>query len=172
MAEYDELKREVEELWQRVFRLNEDLPGEEWRDIVGYEGLYQVSNLGRVKSFHNGRNIIRAVSIDSNGYCYLPLSKNGVIVYVKFHRFVAEAFIPNPENKFLIYHKDNNKKNNHVENLQWVTQSENERFAYIDDVKLPFSPCRKLLPEDIRYIRENPDGLTGVTIAKKFSVSC
>lgn len=103
-----------------------------WKDIVGYEGLYQISNKGRVKSFHNRCSYkvseiykIRALTISENGYFTITLYKNGVRSFRKVHRLVAEAFIPNPLNKYTVNHKDFIKTNNYTSNLEWMTIKEN-----------------------------------------------
>lgn len=110
-----------------------------WKDIPGYEGLYQVSNLGRVKSMERevfSANYIRHMpeSIKkpqrhSNGnYRSIILSKGGKKTTRLLHRIVAEAFIPNPENKPEIDHIDGNPTNNRVDNLRWVFRKENNNF--------------------------------------------
>jgi hypothetical protein len=105
-----------------------------WKDIEGYEGYYQVSNLGRVKSLRrktksgNGgfKYIRERILRPGNGeYLTTPLVKNGVQKTHYVHRLVAIAFIPNPENKMDVNHKDFNKKNNNVGNLEWTTRKEN-----------------------------------------------
>lgn len=99
-----------------------------WKDIEGYEGLYQVSNFGRVKSlnkYHHKREQILKPNLKSDGYYETSLSKNSKPKWVRTHRLVAQAFIPNPENKPQINHKDGNKLNNCIENLEWVTNKEN-----------------------------------------------
>ena len=102
---------------------------EKWRDIPGYEGFYQVSDLGNIRSirFNKIRNM---KSWDSNGYRAVELYLNNNGYTVGIHRLVALAFIPNPENKPEVNHKDRNRSNNNVENLEWVTQSENVAHAY------------------------------------------
>lgn len=108
-----------------------------WKDIDGYEGLYQVSNLGRVKSLERkdkyGRIFkekVKELQIDKDGYFRTSLwkGKNGSLKQV--HRLVAIAFIPNLENKPIVNHIDGNKQNNNVENLEWCTNSENDLHAY------------------------------------------
>lgn len=94
---------------------------EEWRDIPGYEGLYKVSNYGRIK--RNGR--LKTFRIDRGGYCTVWLSRDSVQKNFKVHRLVAQAFLPNPNNKLTVNHIDGCKQNNVVENLEWATHSEN-----------------------------------------------
>ena len=101
---------------------------EEWRDIKGYEGLYQVSNTGKVKSLNyskTGKEGILKSCKNSAGYLILELFKNGIGKCHAIHRLVAEAFIPNIDNLPCINHKDENKENNYVENLEWITYKEN-----------------------------------------------
>ena len=102
---------------------------EKWRDIPGYEGFYQVSDLGNIRSirFNKIRNM---KSWDSHGYRAVELCVNNDRYTVGIHRLVALTFIPNPENKPEVNHKDRNKSNNNVENLEWVTPSENVAHAY------------------------------------------
>ena len=99
-----------------------------WKDIKGYEGLYQVSNLGNVKSlsrYHHKKEQILKPNLKNDGYYETTLLKNGKPKWIRTHRLVAMAFIPNLENKPQINHKDGNKLNNCVENIEWVTNQEN-----------------------------------------------
>mgnify|MGYP003463631969 FL=1 len=106
---------------------------EEWRDIEGYEGLYQVSNLGRVKSFnyrgHKGCIEILTPRLDGKGYEMVALYKEGKVRNTKVHRLVAQAFIPNPNNYPQVNHKDENKTNNDVKNLEWCTNKYNHNYG-------------------------------------------
>ncbi|WPH68848.1 HNH endonuclease [Enterococcus phage EF-M80] len=101
---------------------------EEWKDIEGYEGLYQVSNLGRVKrskgKYMKSERILM-LFINTPGYLQVMLCKNNKCKKFTVHRLVANAFIPNPENKPQVNHIDEDKTNNMVSNLEWVTAKEN-----------------------------------------------
>lgn len=112
----------------------------EWRDICGYDGLYQVSDDGLVRSLDreevtkDGRKRYRPSSVikqqsDGKGYLRVGLCKDGVSKTYLVHRLVAIAFIPNPEGKEQVNHIDENKKNNSVKNLEWVTNSENLAYG-------------------------------------------
>lgn len=113
-----------------------------WKDIEGYEGVYQISSLGKVKSlkritrFKNNDRIrveeerILKPQITHKGYHKIQLRKNGKTKGHFVHRLVAEAFIPNPENKSTVNHKDGDKLNNFVGNLEWMSNLENMRHAY------------------------------------------
>ena len=101
-----------------------------WKDVVGYEGLYQVSNLGRVRTFHYGAPRIRVQFLHPKyNYWALICKRNGVKKTIKVHRMVAQAFIPNPDNKPQVNHLDCDRANNRLENLEWVTPAENVRHA-------------------------------------------
>ena len=111
-----------------------------WKPVVGYEGLYEVSNTGMVRSVerdivnkngfitHRQSRLLKA-RIIGRGYLSVALSKNNKVNYYSVHRLVAIAFIPNERNKIQVNHKDGIKTNNNVSNLEWTSQSENMRHA-------------------------------------------
>jgi len=117
---------------------------EDWKDILGYEGLYQVSNLGRVKSLSrtitsknqfvtfetNIKGKILSPGKDSRGYHQVNLCKEGETVLVLVHRLVMSSFVDNVEDKYSVNHEDGNKLNNALSNLTWSTRSEQMLHAY------------------------------------------
>lgn len=108
-----------------------------WKDIPGYEGNYQVSNLGRIKSVDKVKHVkdpksnreydrhfpecIKTVSVDNKGYLFVNLKINSKNTRYRVHRLVAQVFIPNPENLPQVNHIDEDKTNNCVDNLEWCT---------------------------------------------------
>lgn len=112
---------------------------EEWRDIEGFEGLYQVSNLGQVKSLRTG--ILLRQAKNKFGYLLCVLCVKGDMNSKRVHRLVAQAFLENPSNLPQVNHKDGNKANNNVENLEWCTCSENTRHAVSNEL---FSTSKKI----------------------------
>ena len=104
-----------------------------WKDVnlPGFEGVYQVSSMGRVK--RDGR--IRKLSDNGRGYYSLSLYNHCKHHTISVHRLVAVAFIPNPQNKRTVNHKNGNKKDNRVENLEWATYGENHKHAYATGLK-------------------------------------
>ena len=107
--------------------------GEIWKPVVGYENLYEVSNLGRVKSLKDNkgryREKIKSSSDNGRGYLNVCLYKNGKGKRCYIHRLVAEAFLDNPNNYPIINHKDENKQNNHVSNLEWCDYEYNNTYG-------------------------------------------
>lgn len=100
-----------------------------WKDIENYEGLYQVSNLGNVKSLKTNKNLYYSRSTRTKNYLKVILVKNGTRKSYYIHRLVADAFIPNFENKPIVNHKDYNPMNNKVDNLEWCTYKENNNYG-------------------------------------------
>ena len=111
-----------------------------WKDILGYEGLYQVSNWGRVrsldrwiKSCYGSKQFIRGkilkLCIGLSNYLFVSLCKNGKHTNFLVHRLVAEAFLDNPDNLPQVNHKDEDKQNNHYLNLEWCTHEYNINYG-------------------------------------------
>lgn len=102
---------------------------EVWRDIIGYEGLYQVSNLGKVRSLFRYKKVLKPLLVGA-GYYQVQLSQKGNVKVKLLHRLVAIAFLDNPNNLPCVNHKDGDKSNNTVTNLEWCTYSDNEKHSY------------------------------------------
>lgn len=147
---------------------------EVYKPIKGYEGLYEISNTGNVRSIRN--NKILKPNTDKNGYLYVVFSVQQKRKTLKIHRLVADAFIKNPENKATVDHKNTNKKDNRVENLKWATnfeQSHNPK-TYKTLYRNAMNRVPKLIAASIRrdYGRKKvkviyPDGTTKVTKSLK-----
>lgn len=155
-----------------------DLPNEEWRDPVDdidYEGDYQISNLGRAKSFKKCKVTILKPAFNGD-YYFVNFYKNGKAKMHYIHILVAKTFIPNPENKPEVNHISGDKTDNRVDNLAWVTPSENKRHAV--EMGLVSRGCdngnSKLTADQVREIRRDcvPGDLKrGFKVfAKKFNV--
>ena len=107
---------------------------EYWKDIAGFEGKYQISSLGRIKSYlvDNSGRIMRPM-VCTNGYLRIDLRKNGRYYKYLIHRLVAEAFLPNPNNFEYVNHKDETRDNNCVNNLEWCTKKYNLNYGTIKE---------------------------------------
>ena len=122
-----------------------------WKDIIGYEGIYQISNLGRVKRLA-GKCLAKAGKYRTvsesiltcfpnktrYNYLYVNLNNNGIKQF-RVHRLVAIHFIPNPNNLPQVNHIDGDKNNNSINNLEWCTRSENSQHAYDTGLKKPYT---------------------------------
>lgn len=106
-----------------------------WKDIPSYEGLYQASTMGRIRSLYT--NKILKHEISKNGYCKVTLCKNRVRKLCSVHRLVATTFLPNHNKKLQVNHKDGNKTNNCVDNLEWATSKENIIHSYKNKLQIP-----------------------------------
>lgn len=100
-----------------------------WKDIVGYEGLYQVSNMGHVRSLFRYKKVLKPLKA-SGGYYQVQLSNRKIIKSLLLHRLVACAFLDNVNNLPCVNHIDGDKSNNKVTNLEWCTYSDNEKHSY------------------------------------------
>lgn len=155
-----------------------------WEDVVGYEGVYKVSNIGRVKSlarearnrhgFRPIRERFLRLCDDGKGYLCVGLRKNNNPKSWSVHRLVAEAFLPNPENLPCVNHINGIKKDNTISNLEWCTYSHNNQHSF--DLGLSSKGSRhyktKLNEEQVLQISSLLDGQkhTQVQIAKMFNV--
>ena len=155
-----------------------------WKDIKGYEGLYQISNFGKVKSlarekFGNGKSIIKTkeiilkAGINSGGYYTVVLHKNSKGTSTKVHRLVAEHFIKNPKNNLFVNHINAIKTDNSIENLEWCTHLENmqhaNRLGLISHRRGVKHHKAKLTDAQVLAIRE--DNRFQYIIAKDYGVS-
>lgn len=104
--------------------------GEIWKDIEGYEGKYQISNLGRIRSVKTQYKILKPDLYNGRGYANITLIKDDEKFKTVIHRLVAKAFIPNPKDKPIVNHINGNKLDNRADNLEWCTESENAEHAY------------------------------------------
>lgn len=163
-----------------------------WKDIAGYEGYYQVSNLGRVKALERvykqrngltGRDNYRTypeqmmfVEVDKDGYLKTRLSKDGKQKKFFIHRLVALNFIPNPDNKPEVNHKSGVKDDNRLDNLEWVTTSENQRHAISNKLyvtaKGEDAGAAKLTEKEVREIHKlySEGGVSQAYLGKLFNV--
>lgn len=132
---------------------------EVWKDIPGYEGLYQVSNTGVVRSINrvttgNRKRNISGKTLKQKqntfGYLIVGLCKDGKSKTERVHRLVAKAFLPADSNRPYINHKDGNPQNNHISNPEWCTQKENVQHAYDTGLR---KPHKLLTEEQISYIK-------------------
>lgn len=114
-----------------ILRITGNLGFEAWQDIPGYEGLYQASTYGRIKSLPRKGTIGRILKAgkDDNGYLYVVLGKDGKNICKRVHRLIALTFIPNPEGLPVINHKTENATDNRVECLEYCTQKYNCNYG-------------------------------------------
>lgn len=124
-----------------------------WKDIPGFEGYYQASSLGRIRSIdryifnnRNGLNIkckikgkILKLNESKSGYYQCTICKNGIKKQCNIHRLIGITFIPNPDNKTCINHKNGIKTDNSIGNLEWCTRSENDIHAFKNGLRIPYS---------------------------------
>ncbi len=151
---------------------------ERWRWVKGYEGMYMVSDEGRVMSVPRNTasglycgTVLAQRPYRSGRYKAVTLSRNSERRCFSVHRLVAEAFIPNPEGKSQVNHKDGNKNNNVLSNLEWVTASENVLHSYRFLPRKSFSHFhpKKLTWQQVKEIRESKG--TACSVAKRYGIS-
>lgn len=142
-----------------------------WKDIDNYEGLYKVSNLGNIQDYK--RNLKEGY-INNKGYCCISLRKNKCTKHFLIHRLVAKAFIENPYRYSQVNHKDGNKQNNCVTNLEWCNQRQNydhgmKHFLYSKNENHYFA---KLTNKEVRCIPELYKlGFTRVTVSRILNIN-
>ena len=162
-----------------------------WKSVVEYEGLYEVNTDGELRTFNwkgTGQTRIMKPAKDHKGYLRTMLAKDGNAKTIKMHRIIAQAFIPNPENKPTVNHKNGIKTDNRVENLEWHTNKENvahaiangmfkfmtaEALAKVPPQKGELNGNSKLTASDVIAIRQafKPHVVTREILAKKYGVS-
>jgi hypothetical protein len=153
---------------------------EVWKDIVKYEGIYQISNLRNVKSMSfqkSGKEKLMKMTKGQAGYLKIILRLNSIKHTYSIHRLVAIAFIDNLEEKPQVNHKNGIKTDNRVENLEWNTSKENINHSYNTGLKKGYklgqkgitNPSSKLNEKDVLEIRNST--LRGAELARKYNVS-
>lgn len=153
-----------------------------WKDIVGYEGFYQVSNLGRVRSLDryievtNKRGTLyrrpikgKLLSLNStdDDYISVALTKDNITIFPSIHRLVAQAFIPNPDNLPMVNHKDESRTNNCVDNLEWCTAKYNSNYGMRRERISKSLSGRILSDEWCRKISESHSGINNPMYGRK-----
>jgi hypothetical protein len=159
-----------------------DIKGEVWKDVIDYGGvyigIYQISNFCRLKRIMHRKNptnkLIKSC-FSEDGYICVTLIKNGKTKFTGLHRLVASAFIPNPENKPQVNHKDGNKHNNSIDNLEWSTISENIQHAFdtgLNEVKKGEKHYRtKLTEKDVLEIRKIGASISAVKLGLMYGLN-
>ncbi len=140
-----------------------------WMPVNGFEGRFEVSNHGRVKSYQTRTIVVKILKphTDSLGYKVTSLRDKPKHRKVRIHVLVAETFLNKPDIKNIcVNHKDGNKLNNHVDNLEWITKKENCQHARdigLVDTKGSKHPMSKLTEDDVRFIKEYNKNMKGIS---------
>lgn len=160
-----------------------------WKDIVGYENEYQINQFGEIRTLKDSPklkkyDVLKPQISKRNGYIYQMLYKNGKEKLLRVHRLVAMAFLPNPNNLPQVNHKDGNKQNNSVDNLEWCAQSDNMKHAYKNGLQIPSENQRKaiintnkLKQKKVCQIKDGEiintfSGISEASRQTKISISC
>lgn len=154
------------------------IDGEIWIDVIGYESVYKVSNMGRVKKINSiqfPNDIILSQGTHRQGYKLVVLSINNLRITKYVHRLVSQAFIPNPDNKPFVNHKHGIKNDNRASELEWSTRVENEIHSYVVLGRKPISPektsTNKLSWQQVMEIRNlYSDGVKCNILSKKYNI--
>jgi len=159
---------------------------EQWKDIINYEGFYKISNFGNVKSvdrYVNSKNGSKSLKIGrikkagvTNGYRVVLLSKFNKEKGFGVHRLVAMHFIENIKNKPEVNHKDGNRLNNHVDNLEWCTSSENSKHSYENKLQISRKGSdhhnAKISEKDVlEILKISSSGFCKKELAKRYNLS-
>jgi len=135
----------------QISNIKQNVKTELWQDIPGYEGLYRVSNFGRILSLNkpNGQKGRLKKLHSHHGYWCVTLSKNGVVRNMRVHRLVAKAFVSGYKEGLVVNHKDENKKNNRFDNLEWISQEENLNYGTARERSKKNHCCRPIEMYDL-----------------------
>jgi hypothetical protein len=147
---------------------------EVWKDVSGFEGQYQVSNLGNVKSLFSNKEKLLSPGLDGRGYLKINFCNSGSQKSKKIHRLVALIFVPNPLNKPQVNHINGIKTDNRAENLEWVTNSENMDHAVTNklvDNRGIRNKNSKLTEQQVHEIKYKSSHLTKIQLSKIYNVS-
>lgn len=149
---------------------------EEWKDVIGYEDLYQISNFGRIKSIKYEYDKILKTNLTNSGYLELTLHKNKKLKHKTIHRLVAIHFVDNPENKKEVNHKDGNKLNNYAYNLEWNTPLENTKHSIETGLckkNGEYNPMNKLTETEVMEIKNKykTKKYTQENLANEYNIS-
>ncbi len=148
-----------------------------YKEIPGTDGMYLISRCGDIYSARSQK--IMKPKLTKDGYCYTAIKRYGKTAWIRYHRIVAEVFIPNPDGLETVNHKDGNKRNNTVDNLEWADRSAQMVHAYAHGLKKPMrgeENCAAKLTreqaEEIRrkYVRQSKTSGT-VALAREYGVS-
>jgi hypothetical protein len=146
-----------------------------WLDVIGYEGLYQVSNLGNVRSIKNKKPRLLKAFVNKNGYKYVGLCKDAIKKDYTNHRLVLLNFLPNKKNKRTVNHINGIKTDNRLCNLEWATDSENGKHAFKIGLKISIKGEKcysaKLTEKKVMEIKNNYSHLTKKEIGKIYGVA-
>lgn len=160
-----------------------------WKDIIGYENEYQINQFGEIRTLKDSPklkkyDVLKPQISKRNGYVYQMLYKNGKEKLLRVHRLVAMAFLSNPNNLPQVNHKDGNKQNNSVDNLEWCEQSDNMKHAYKNGLQIPSENQRKaiintnkLKQKKVCQIKDGKiintfSGISEASRQTKISISC
>jgi hypothetical protein len=163
---------------KNIYLIETDKPSEEvWKDIKGYEGIYKVSNFGRVKSLGNEftrKERFLKLCLQSKGYLTVVLQKDATRKMVLVHRLVAEHFIDNTESKPQVNHINGDKTDNAIENLEWVSHRENLDHAIKNNLTLKGEENRNSKLKDVDVIKIHSllqRGATTKELSESYNIS-